>query len=168
MLRASGWCATKRKVSVWLLEGLECLSQRLFECEPGLACGEDRQDDNAVMSHDEGDEEHLPETDDAHTGMVTRECSAAQRQIGDLLDVVHDCVQRLGVPAHPGDACAERRVTKVVQSRPWKRGLSGRCYERRPSKSQIASKRRKVGLLDDVCNIGTLRRLSWASDGRRL
>ena len=59
--------------SALTLEGFEGLCKCLFECQPGLARGENREDDDAVAGHEEGDEEGLAESDDAHTRVMQGE-----------------------------------------------------------------------------------------------
>lgn len=59
-----------------------------FECQPGLARGENREDDDAVVGYEEGDEERLAESDDAHTRVMQGERLASQWKVGKLLDVI--------------------------------------------------------------------------------
>ena len=59
------------------LERFEGLRECFFECQPGLACGKNREDDDAVVGREEGDEEGLAESDDAHTRVVQGERLAA-------------------------------------------------------------------------------------------
>ena len=56
-----------------MLERFEGLRECFFECQPGLARGENREDDDAVVGHEEGDEEGLAESDDAHTRVMQGE-----------------------------------------------------------------------------------------------
>ena len=57
-------------LSAMTLVGLEGLRQCFFQREPGLTCGEKREDDDAVVGHEEGDEEGFAETDDAHSRVM--------------------------------------------------------------------------------------------------
>ena len=56
-----------------MLERFEGLCECFFECQPGLARGENREDDDAVVGHEEGDEEGLAESDDAHARVMQGE-----------------------------------------------------------------------------------------------
>ena len=64
-------------LSATTLVGFEGLRQCFFECQPGLARGENRDDDDAVVGHEETDEEVLAESDDAHTRVMQGECLAS-------------------------------------------------------------------------------------------
>lgn len=63
--------------SVLTLEGFEGLCECFFKRQPGLARGENREDGDAVVGHEESDKEGLAESDDAHSRMVQGECLAA-------------------------------------------------------------------------------------------
>lgn len=60
-----------------MLERFEGLRECFFECQPGLACGKNREDDDAVVGHEKSDEERLAESDDAHTRVMQGECLAS-------------------------------------------------------------------------------------------
>ena len=71
-----------------MLERFEGLRECFFECQPGLARGENREDNDAVVGHEEGDEEGLAESDDAHARVMEGECLASWWKVGKLLDVI--------------------------------------------------------------------------------
>lgn len=50
--------------------------------------GENREDDDAVVGYEEGDEERLAESDDAHTRVMQGERLASQWKVWKLLDVI--------------------------------------------------------------------------------
>ena len=54
-------------------ERFEGLRECLFECQPGLARGKNREDDDAVVGYEKSDEEGLAESDDAHTRVMQGE-----------------------------------------------------------------------------------------------
>ena len=60
-----------------MLERFEGLCECFFECQPGLARGENREDDDAVVGYEEGYEEGFAESDDAHTRVMEGECLAS-------------------------------------------------------------------------------------------
>ena len=53
-----------------MLERFDGLCECFFECQPGLARGEKREDDDAVVGHEEADQEVVAETDDAHSRVM--------------------------------------------------------------------------------------------------
>ena len=77
-------------VSMVLPVAFEHVGQYFFERQPGLACGENREDDNAVVGHEENDKESFAESDDAHPRVMQRDSLAAQRKVGKVLDVIRE------------------------------------------------------------------------------
>lgn len=56
-----------------MLERFEGLCECFFQRQPGLARGKNREDNDAVVGHEEGDEEGFAESDDAHARVVQGE-----------------------------------------------------------------------------------------------
>lgn len=73
-----------------MLERFEGLCECFFQRQPGLARGENREDDDAVVGHEEGDEEGFAESGDAHARMMQGERLASLRKVGELLDVIRE------------------------------------------------------------------------------
>ena len=52
------------------LERFDGLCQSFFECQPGLTCRKNREDGDAVVGHEESDQEGLAESDDPHARVM--------------------------------------------------------------------------------------------------